>query len=436
MRNALTRTHRRRHVDTSVRFRYDTVVPESAPKAIGYIRVSTEEQKRDGISLAAQKERIIAYCAFFKYDLIAIYQDDSTGFDMNRPGLDAAFEHMRRTDAIFVSIALDRLSRNIIDVEYIMDTYFGVGCSHQIQLMDCAGIDAKTRDGRMMLRFKALMAQHQVETIRDRTQQGVRYAMKQGATVGRLPYGKAYSRQLDAEGRRIVVDVPEQIATLARMRELHAQGTKPAQIAKLLQAENRPKASKAPWHGVTVRRILQREGLIEIRELDRSEHIRDPQRALERIKEMRSSGLSLREIGRSLSEEKIAPPRGKRWYAGTISDILSKNTISDKVKAVRVAVKLRDSGMSLRKIGEQLMLNGIAPPKGGYWHAEQVSKLLKEGQIADMADTLISVLTPAATEPSEGADCAPSTLPLDGEAEGPSDPLPPATPHRRKRQAA
>lgn len=436
MRNAPTLTHRRRHVDASVRFRYDTVVPESAPKAIGYIRVSTEEQKRDGISLHAQKERIIAYCAFFKYDLIAIYQDDSTGFDMNRPGLHSAFDHIKRAEAIFISIALDRLSRNIIDIEYIMDTYFGVGCPYQVHLMDCAGIDAKTRDGRMMLRFKALMAQHQVETIRDRTQQGVRYAMKQGATVGRLPYGKAYSRQIDAEGRRIVVEVPEQIATIARIKELHAQGMKPAQIAKLLQSENRPTASKAQWTGETVRRILQREGVITIKALDRSDHIRDPQKALERIKDMRSKGLSLREIGRTLSDEKIAPPRGRRWYAGTVADILSKNIISDKVKAIRLAAKLRDSGMSLRKIGEQLMLNSIAPPKGGYWHAEQVNKLLKEGQIADMADTLISVLTPATVAPHEEADCAPSALPAEGEAEGPRAPSPPTAPRRRNRQAA
>lgn len=211
------------------------------------------------------------------------------------------------------------------------------------------------------------MAQHQVETIRDRTQQGVRYAMTQGATVGRLPYGKAYSRQLDAGGRRVVVDVPEQIATVARIKELHAQGVKPPQIAKALQSENRPTASNADWKSDTVRRILQREGVIAVKALDRTGHIRDPQKALDRIKELRSTGLSLREIGRTLSTEKIAPPRGKRWYTGTVSDILSKNTISDKVKATRLAAKLRDSGMSLRKIGEQLMINSITPPKGGYW---------------------------------------------------------------------
>ena len=442
MRNALTLPHRRRQVDPSVRFRYDTVVPESAPKAIGYIRVSTEEQKRDGISLDAQKERIIAYCAFFKYDLIAIYQDDSTGFDMKRPGLHACFEHMKRTGAMFVSIALDRLSRNIIDIEYIMDTYFGIGCQHQIHLMDCAGIDAKTRDGRMMLRFKALMAQHQVETIRDRTQQGVRYAMKQGATVGRLPYGKAYSRQLDAEGRRIVVAVPEQIATIARIKELHAQGAPAPQIAKVLQSEKRPTAGASDWKPDMVRRILQREGLVTAKPLDRADHIRDPKKALERIKELRSTGLSLREIGRTLSTEKIAPPRGKRWYAGTVADILSKNTVSDKVKAIRLAAKLRDSGMSLRKIGEQLMINSITPPKGGYWHAEQVNKLLKDAQIADMADTLMDVLNPTAAASPGRVSEEPPPPRAESHAAEPSEagaapaPSAPTTPRRRPRNAA
>lgn len=207
-------------------------------------------------------------------------------------------------------------------------------------------------DVRSVLRFKALMAQHQVETIRDRTQKGIQYAIKQGTTVGRLPYGKAYSRQLDADGRRIVADVPEQIETIARIKELHAHGMKPARIAKALPSENRPKHTKGAWVGETVRRILQREGLVAAKGLDRSNHIRDPQRALERIREMRSKGLSLREIGRTLSEEKIAPPRGKRWYAATVSDLLNKNTVSDKVKAIRLASRLRDSGMSLRKIGE------------------------------------------------------------------------------------
>jgi DNA-binding transcriptional MerR regulator len=134
---------------------------------------------------------------------------------------------------------------------------------------------------------------------------------------------------------------------------------------------------------------------MQINSLKRGDYVHDPQKAVERIKELRATGLSLRQIGRSLSEEKLAPPRGKRWYAGTIADLISKNTLPDKLKAIQLATKLRNGGMSLRRIGEQLMMSGITPPKGGHWHPEQVSKLLKEAQIKDMADTLQDVLGPA-----------------------------------------
>lgn len=383
---------------------------ESPSKIIGYIRVSTEEQRRDGVSLDAQRERIIAYCAFFKFELFAIYQDDSTGFDMNRPGLHAALNHIKVENATLVAIALDRISRNIVDIEYLMDNYFGVGCPYYIHLMDCAGIDSKTRDGRMMLRFKALMAQHQVETIRDRTQQGVRFAMKQGATVGRVPYGKEYSRQLDAEGRRIVVEVPEQMATISRIKDLYEQGISPAKIPDILQKENRPRPGAATWHAGIVRSILRRQGLIQPKHLNRENHIRDPQKALTRIIELRSQGASLRNIGRALRNENIAPPRGKRRYAQTISDLITKNTTSDKLKAIQIAVKLRDRGMSLRRIGEELMLQSITPPKGGHWHAEQVKQLIKDAQLGYLADTLMKVIGTDYTEP-EGEDGVPPMMP-------------------------
>ena len=189
-------------------------------------------------------------------------------------------------------------------------------------------------------------------------------------------------------------------------------------------------------------RDRQRHGLIQVKALDRTDYVRDPQKTLDRIKELRSSGMSLREIGRSLSNEKISPPRGKRWYAGTIADIISKNTVSDKIKAIRLAAKLRDSGMSLRKIGEQLMINSITPPKGGYWHAEQVNKLLKEAQIADMADTLMDVLGPAPTASanSERKEASPAQkgLPAQEPQSGsvPPSPSPPTPPRRRSRKAA
>ena len=75
--------------------RYRRIVDKNAPKAIGYIRVSTELQAADGISLDAQRESIEDYCHAHKLNLLGIYQDDHTGKTLHRKGFQATLEHMK-----------------------------------------------------------------------------------------------------------------------------------------------------------------------------------------------------------------------------------------------------------------------------------------------------------------------------------------------------
>src|ERR671938_294398 len=107
--------------------RYRRIVDKNAPKAIGYIRVSTELQAADGISLDAQRESIEDYCAAHKLNLIAIYQDDHTGKTLHRKGFQAAIEHMKQSEAVLVGVKLDRITRNVGDLDYLLKTYFGDG---------------------------------------------------------------------------------------------------------------------------------------------------------------------------------------------------------------------------------------------------------------------------------------------------------------------
>ena len=44
-------------------------------KAIGYVRVSTEGQATEGVSLEAQRAKIAAWCAVNDYELVAIFED-------------------------------------------------------------------------------------------------------------------------------------------------------------------------------------------------------------------------------------------------------------------------------------------------------------------------------------------------------------------------
>src|SRR5262245_6507671 len=74
-------------------------IDKNAPKAIGYVRVSTEMQAADGISLEAQRESIEDYCIANKLNLLAIFQDDHTGKTLQRRGFQAALERMQQSGA-------------------------------------------------------------------------------------------------------------------------------------------------------------------------------------------------------------------------------------------------------------------------------------------------------------------------------------------------
>ena len=83
--------------------------------AIGYLRVSTGEQGRSGLGLAAQRHDIEAFGAREGFSINSWYQDIQTGAGMDalllRPGLAAALKDARVARAPLIISRLDQLSR-------------------------------------------------------------------------------------------------------------------------------------------------------------------------------------------------------------------------------------------------------------------------------------------------------------------------------------
>lgn len=364
------------HVDHIVKFQYDATVPDSAQNVIGYLRVSTAEQKDEGISLDVQRERIIAYCKMFQHKPVAIYADDHTGRNMERPGFQAALARMVETDSILMSVSLDRISRNVGDWTYLLDTYFGKGAKYKLLAFDVAGMDPKTATGRMLLMMRAVMAQGEIDSTSERTQVAMDHLKAQGIPCGGLPYGKVYSKQLDEHGRRVVVEVPEQMETLKRIRELHNAGKGIKTIVDILEKEKRPTAKDKKWNRASVRRILQREGLLTIKHFDRTNAIRDTDTVSTRIAELRARHMNFSEIGAQLTKENLMPPLGSRWHAQTVARTWNTASTYDPQKATEIAVGLYRANYSLRRIAEELSLRGLTPQRGGAWHGAQVRQLL------------------------------------------------------------
>lgn len=94
--------------------------------AIGYVRVSTQEQATDGLSLAAQRDRLRAYCSLYAIRLIDIKADEGlSGSTLDRPGLQAALQMLRRGRANTLIVAkLERLSRSLRDVCTLVEELF------------------------------------------------------------------------------------------------------------------------------------------------------------------------------------------------------------------------------------------------------------------------------------------------------------------------
>src|SRR6516162_11381766 len=86
--------------------------------ALGYVRVSSDEQADSGLGLEAQRQRIRAYAELKDLRLVEVFEDPgvSGGKELNtRPGGARLLEAARRHKAVVVVARLDRLFRSVAD---------------------------------------------------------------------------------------------------------------------------------------------------------------------------------------------------------------------------------------------------------------------------------------------------------------------------------
>src|SRR6185295_17181680 len=104
-------------------------IPAQQPglKAIGYVRVSTDDQAREGVSLDVQEARIRAYCEAKGWQLVAVVREEGkSAKDLKRPGLQEilrALPKRQRCFDVVVVVKLDRLTRSVRDLGNLTDAF-------------------------------------------------------------------------------------------------------------------------------------------------------------------------------------------------------------------------------------------------------------------------------------------------------------------------
>jgi len=197
-------------------------------RVIGYVRVSTEEQAQDGVSLDAQRHRLKAYADAHGLDLVGIEADEgiSAKRTSNRPALQSALVRLRRKEADGLAVVkLDRLSRTTRDVLDLVATSEREGWAlHSIE----ERLDTGSPHGRFVVTVLAALAQMEREQIGARTKAAMRELQRQGRRVSpKPPFGHRF------QGDRVVEDEYEQ-AVLGKMLALRDAGRGAFQVAAAL----------------------------------------------------------------------------------------------------------------------------------------------------------------------------------------------------------
>ena len=88
-----------------------------------YIRVSTEDQAREGFSLGEQEEKLRQLCEYKEYKVFKVYKDAGiSAKDMeHRPAFQQMLEDMRTGKINYiVAYKLDRVTRSVRDLEVLI----------------------------------------------------------------------------------------------------------------------------------------------------------------------------------------------------------------------------------------------------------------------------------------------------------------------------
>ncbi len=165
-----------------------------------YVRVSTDEQAREGLSIDGQINCIKNYCSmYFESCEIDYFVDDGyTGRNTNRPKFKKMINNINTYD--YVSIwKLDRLSRSLIDAINILKMII----KKNIELVSVnERIDMSTAMGRAFIAIILIFAELEVENTSERTKMG----LQQKCRNGEYPFSKLPFGYLMTDDRKLIPD--------------------------------------------------------------------------------------------------------------------------------------------------------------------------------------------------------------------------------------
>lgn len=216
-----------------------------------YIRVSTEDQAREGYSIQAQRNKLEAYCVSQGWDIVGLYVDDGySAKDLERPEMKRMLKHIEQglIDCVLV-YRLDRLTRSVLDLYKLLEIFERHNCKFKSAT---EVYDTTTAMGRMFITIVAAMAQWERENLAERVRMGMQEKARQGKwAVSTAPFGYDIDRATDT----LVINQQEAV-TVRKIYDMYLSGTGMNKIALSLNNQGILTKSGAAWTSNKVKYIL------------------------------------------------------------------------------------------------------------------------------------------------------------------------------------
>ena len=213
-----------------------------------YIRVSTEDQAREGFSLGEQEEKLLQLCKFKELEVYKVYKDAGiSAKDMeHRPQFQEMLKDMKEGKLNYiVAYKLDRITRSVRDLEELISVLEQYNC---FLLCDRDDVNTSTANGRFFVRMLTVLSQLEIEIVSERTKFGLNGAIKSGHIPGQRPFGYK-----SAEDKRMVIDNATR-PYVEKIFDMYLEGKSFQQIANYFKENNiYPKKN---WKDTTIQKII------------------------------------------------------------------------------------------------------------------------------------------------------------------------------------
>ena len=215
-----------------------------------YMRVSTEDQAREGFSLLEQKERLESFCKFKGYEIVDYYEDAgiSAKTGNHRPEFERLKDDIKAKKInTIIALKLDRITRSIYDWENLM-TFLDENNAY----LDCVNdeINTTSANGKMISRLLMSVSQNEIERTSERTKVGLAGAIKCGHIPHIAPLGYKH------ENKKLVIDYSTK-DIVVRIFDLYYNGYSYQKISNLFNEEK--VLGKDNWRDSTIVNILENE---------------------------------------------------------------------------------------------------------------------------------------------------------------------------------